>query len=101
MTKEQYKKDTPLISMHEDEREGAWDDAFAKEEGIILEFDLSLYTGKLQSLADKHIYNIDGREFVKTKIELRPGDKVVFAPFENLEGGHYAKIISVIDLKTA
>ena len=31
-------KDKPIVSMTKEEREEVWDDAYAKEEGIIIEF---------------------------------------------------------------
>ena len=36
-----------------------------------------------------------GRELLRTKIALRSGDKVLFAPFEDPEGKDYARIIRV------
>jgi hypothetical protein len=43
-------KDKPFISMSREEREKFWDDAFVKEEGIILELNLESHTGKVRSL---------------------------------------------------
>ncbi len=94
------RKDKPITSMSKEEREEAWDDVFAKEEGIIIEFDMNINTGKVRSEEDGATYMIDSREFVKTKIELRAGDKVLFAPFESKEGGDYARLIKIIDLNT-
>ncbi len=37
------RKDKPLTSMSKEEREEVWDDVFAKEEGIIIEFDIYGY----------------------------------------------------------
>ena len=78
MAKEQNHKERPLVSMTREEREEMWDDVFVKEEGIILAFDSDLNTGKIKSIADGQIYSIDGRELLRTKIELRAGDKVFF-----------------------
>jgi hypothetical protein len=78
---------------------GRWDDIYLKEEGIVIEFDFDSKTGKIKSLKDNNIYNIDSRELVRTKIELRPGDKVLFAPFEDSDGNDYARVIRIIDLK--
>jgi len=92
-------KDIPLISMSEDEREEAWDNLFIKEEGIIIEFNQETKTGKIKSLKDGNIYNIDSRESIKAKIELRSGDKVLFAPMEDPEGEDYARVIRIVDFK--
>jgi hypothetical protein len=75
------RKDKPLTSMSKEEREEVWDDVYVKEEGIIIEFDMNTNTGKVRSVEDGATYIIDSRELVKTKIELRSGDKVLFAPF--------------------
>ncbi len=93
-------KDKPIISMSKEEREEVWDEVFAKEEGIIIEFDMNSSTGKVRSEEDGATYLIDKSELVKTKIELRSGDKVLFAPFEDKEGGDYARIIKIIALDT-
>ena len=92
-------KDIPLISMSEDEREEAWDNLFIKEEGSIIEFNQETKTGKIKSLKDGNIYNIDSRESIKAKIELRSGDKVLFAPMEDPEGEDYARVIRIVDFK--
>lgn len=86
--------------MKGEEREEVWDEAYAKEEGIILEFDSDSNTGKIKSFLDDSIYTIDSRELLRTKIELRPGDKVLFAPFEDRDGSDYAREISIIELNT-
>ncbi|HTZ18062.1 MAG TPA: hypothetical protein VMB78_06435, partial [Dissulfurispiraceae bacterium] len=62
MAKEEDKKDPPLVSLTQEEREEVWDDIFLKEEGIILEFDSDLNVGKIRSIADGQVYAIDGRE---------------------------------------
>lgn len=85
--------------MNETEREELWDNLYIKEEGIILEFNPDLNTGKVKSLSDGSIYRIDSRELIRTKIELRPGDKVLFAPFESPDGDDYARIIRIIELE--
>jgi len=38
--------------MSQEEKEAVWDDAYAKEEGIILEFNLEKHSGKVRSLLD-------------------------------------------------
>lgn len=85
--------------MTKEEREQAWDELYEKEEGTILDFDHETNTGKIQSLQDDSIYSIDSRELVRTKIELRPGDKVLFAPIEDRDGEDYARIIRIVELK--
>jgi len=80
MAKEKDKVNRPIVSTKGEEREEVWDEAYIKEEGIILEFDSDLNTGKIKSLLDDSIYSIDSRELIRTKIELRAGDKVYFAP---------------------
>ncbi len=98
MAKEKDKKEPPLVNLTAEEREEVWDDTFVKEEGIILEFDSDLNIGKIRSIADGQVYEIDGRELVRTKIELRTGDKVLFAPVEDPEGNDYARVIRIIEL---
>jgi len=83
-------KNIPIISMSENEREEAWDNLFIKEEGSIIEFNQETKTGKIKSLKDGNIYSINSRELIKTKIELRSGDKILFAPMEDPEGEDYA-----------
>ena len=84
--------------MSHDEKESVWDDAYVKEEGIIVEFNPKSKTGKIRSLADGNIYKIDDRELVRTKIELHSGDKVFFSPFEDSEGDDFARIVRIIEL---
>jgi hypothetical protein len=96
MAKKKDGKDLPIIDMSKEEREEAWDDLFIKEEGIILEFNPNLKTGKIKSLDDGGIYDIDSRELLRTNIELTPGDKVLFAPFEDPEGKDYSRVIRII-----
>ncbi len=98
MSKMKKKKERPLLSMTEEEREQAWDNIFIKEQGIIVEFEPDSNTGKVRSLENDVIYSIDSRELVRTRIELRPKDKVFFAPFEDPDGKDYARIISIIEL---
>lgn len=86
--------------MNKEEREDVWDDVYVKEEGIVLEFDSQSNTGKIKSLRDDSVYKIDSRELVRTRIELHPGDKVLFAPFEDPEGNDFARIIRIVNLKT-
>ena len=86
--------------MNKEEREEVWDDVYVKEEGMVLEFDSKTNTGKIKSLRDSNVYKIDSRELVRTKIELQPGDKVLFAPFEDPDGNDFARIIRIIELKT-
>jgi hypothetical protein len=94
------KKDQPIISMNKEEREDVWDDVYVKEEGIVLEFDSELNTGKIKSLRDDSVYKIDSRELIRTRIELRSGDKVLFAPFEDPDVNDFARVIRIIELKT-
>jgi len=63
--------------MSNEEREEAWDEAYAKEEGIITEFNLDSQTGKVRSLVNGAEYKIDGRKLVWTKMELYAGDNSV------------------------
>jgi hypothetical protein len=98
MGKDKDKKDLPIISFNKEELEDIWDDIYIKEEGIVLEFDFDSKTGRIKSLKDDNIYNIDSRELVRTKIELRPGDKVLFAPFEDPDGNDYARIIRIVEI---
>lgn len=93
-------KDKPIVSMSKEEREEVWDEVYAKEEGVIIEFDPVTNTGKVRSLADGNMYNIDGRELVRTKFELHCGDKVLFAPIEDTEGEDFARIIRIVLLKS-
>ncbi|MDA8173499.1 MAG: hypothetical protein M0018_02785 [Nitrospiraceae bacterium] len=99
VAKKKGKKDRPMISLTKEEREEVWDDTFAGEEGMVLEFDFNSNTGRIKSLADGNIYNIDSRELVRTRIELKPGDKVLFAPFEDPSGKDYARVIRIIELQ--
>ncbi len=92
------RKDKPIVSMTKEEREEVWDDTYAKEEGIITEFNLDTHTGKVRSLLDNAEYKIDGRELVRTKIELHAGDKILFAPMEDPDGDDYVRIIRIIEL---
>jgi hypothetical protein len=94
------KKDKPIVSMKKEEREEVWDEAYVKEDGIVLEFNLDTRMGKVRSLRDGGEYKIDGRELVRTKIELHAGDKILFAPIEDPDGNDYARIIRIIELNT-
>lgn len=66
--------------MSKEEREDVWDDAYAKEPGVVLEFNMDTQTGKIRLLSDGAEYKIDYRELVRTNIEFHAGDKVLFAP---------------------
>jgi hypothetical protein len=98
MAKKKEKKETPIVSMDREEREEAWDELYIKEEGVVLEFNPDTNTGKIKSLSDDGVYEIDGRELLRTRIELRPGDKVLFAPVEDVDGAHYGRVIRIIQL---
>jgi len=100
MARKKDKEDRPIVSMSGEEREEVWDDIYLKEEGIVLEFDPDSNTGKIKSLSDGGIYEIDSRELIRTKIELRPGDKALFAPVEDPEGSDFARIIRIVELNT-
>lgn len=100
MTKRKGKKERPIVSVDREKREEMWDDLYIKEEGVVLEFDPGSNTGKVKSISDDAIYAIDGRELLRTRIELRPGDKVLFAPIEDATGEDFARIISIIELNT-
>jgi hypothetical protein len=91
-------RDEPIRAMSNEERESVWDDAYVKEEGIVLEFNLETHSGKVRSLLDGGEYKIDSRELVRTKIELHAGDKILFVPIEDPEGDDYARIIRIIEL---
>lgn len=91
-------KDKPITSMSKEEREEFWDDVYAKEEGIILEFNIDDQVGRIRSLQDAKEYKIDNRELIRTKIELQAGDKVLFAPVEDADGDDYARIVRIIEL---
>lgn len=80
MSKDKDKKSRPIVSMDKEDREEIWDEAYLKAEGIVIEFNADTNTGKVKSLSDNSTYNIDSRELIRTRIELRPGDKVLFAP---------------------
>jgi hypothetical protein len=54
--------------------------------------------GKIRSLADGQAYVIDDRALAQTKVELKAGDKVLFAPFEDPDGKDYAKVLRIIEL---
>ena len=98
MPSKEENKDCPITSLGSEEREELWDDLYLKEEGVIVEFDPKSHTGKVKSVRDDSLYLIDGRELVKTRIELRPGDKVLFAPIEDPDGADYARVIRIIEL---
>ena len=91
-------KDKPVVSISNEEREEVWDDAYAKEKGVVLEFNVETQAGKVRSLQDNAEYKIDGRELVRTKIELHTGDKILFAPIGSPDGDDYARIVSIIEL---
>lgn len=85
--------------MSSGERENFWDNIYEKEEGIVLEFDMDSKSGTLKSISDGSIYMIDGRETVNTKSALWPGDKVLFAPFDDPRGGDFARVVRIIELE--
>ena len=99
MTKKREKKERPIISLNSEEREEVWDDLYIKAEGVVLEFDPDSNTGKIKSLTADGVYQIDSRELLRTRIELRPGDKVLFAPVEDASGTDYARVIRIVELK--
>lgn len=99
MAKEKDKKEQPIVSMNEEQRENVWDDVYVKEEGIVLEFNSESNSGKIKSLSDNSVYNIDSRELIRTRIELQSGDRVLFAPFEDPDGNDFARIIRILELK--
>ena len=99
MTKKKGKKERPIISLNSEEREEVWDDLYIKEEGVVLEFDPDSNTGKIKSLTDDAAYQIDSRELLRTRIELRPGDKVLFVPIEDADGTDYARVIRIVELQ--
>jgi hypothetical protein len=100
MTKKKEKEERRIVSMDREEREEVWDDLYLKEEGVIIEFDPGSNAGKVKSISDDAIYKIDGRELLRTRIELRTGDKVLFAPIEDATGEDFARIIRIIELNT-
>jgi hypothetical protein len=99
MTKRKGKKERPIISLNSEEREEVWDDLYIKEEGVVLEFDPDSNTGKIKSLTADAAYQIDSRELLRTRIELRRGDKVLFVPIEDADGSDYARVIRIVELK--
>jgi hypothetical protein len=100
MDEKKDKKEPPIVSFNKEEAEEHWDDIYLKEKGVVIEYDFDTKTGKIQSVSDHSIYTIDFRELVRTKIELNPGDKVLFAPFEDPDGNDYARVIRIIELNT-
>jgi hypothetical protein len=69
MAKKKEKKEIPIVSMDREKREEAWDELYIKEEGVVLEFNPDSNTGKIKSLSDDGVYEIDGRELLRTRIE--------------------------------
>jgi hypothetical protein len=100
MGKKKTDKERPLVSMDREEREEVWDDLYVKEEGVILKFDPESNTGALRSLSDGSVHQIDSREQLRTKSELRPGDRVLFAPIEDADGTGFARVVRIIELST-
>jgi hypothetical protein len=92
------KDDQPIVGLSEEDQELFWDEMLAKEKGVILEFDFNTKKGKIRSLADEAVYAIDDRALAQTKVDLKAGDKVLFAPFEDPDGKDYAKVMSIIEL---
>lgn len=48
MPKNKSKKPRPIVSMDKKDREELWDEAYLKEEGIVLEFNPDTNTGKIK-----------------------------------------------------
>lgn len=94
------KDDQPIAGLSEEDQDIFWDEMLAKEEGVILEFDFNTKKGNIRSLADEVVYAIDDRALAQTKVELKAGDKVVFAPFEDPDGNDYAKVMRIIELSS-
>jgi len=92
------KDDQPIIGLSEEDQDIFWDEMLAKEEGVILEFDFDTKKGKIRSLADEAVYVIDDWALSQTRVELKAGDKVLFAPFEDPDGKDYAKVMSILEL---
>ena len=92
------KDNQPIVGLSEEDQELFWDEMYLKEEGVILEFDFDSKKGNIRSLADGAVYVIDDRALAQTKVELKAGDKVLFAPFEDSDGNDYAKVMSIIEL---
>lgn len=99
MAKKKEKKERPIISLNSEEREEIWDDLYIKEEGVVIEFDPDSNTGKIKSLTAASVYQIDSRELLRTRIELRSGDKILFAPIEDADGSDFARVIRIVELK--
>lgn len=89
--------DQPIIGLSKEDRDVFFDEVFAKEEGIVLKFDFETKTGMIRSLADTNVYSIDSRALAQTKVELKAGDKVLFAPFEDPDGKDYGKVLRIIE----
>lgn len=98
MIEKKEEKERSIVSMDNEIREEVWDDLYLKEEGVIIEFDPASNIGKVKSISDNAIYEIDGRELLRTRIDLRPGDKVLFAPIEDASLKDFARIIRIIEL---
>lgn len=98
MTEKREEKGLPIVNLTAEEREEVWDEIYLKEEGVVVEFDPVSNTGKVKSLSDDAIYVIDGRELLRTKIQLKPGGKVLFAPIEDADGTDYARIVNIIEI---
>lgn len=52
--------------MNKEDREELWDEAYLKEEGVVLEFNRDTNTGKIKSLSDNSTYSIDSRELINS-----------------------------------
>jgi len=92
------KDNQPIVGLSEEDQELFWDEMLAKEEGMILEFDFNTKKGKIRSLTDGAVYAIDDRALAQTKVELKAGDKVLFAPFEDPDGNDYARVMRILEL---
>jgi len=91
------KKEKPIVSMSKVERKKMWDELLIKEDGIIIEYNPAVMTGKVRSVKDDHIYQIYSSGLLKMKIELHIGEKVLFAPIDDSEGKKdFARVMKII-----
>lgn len=65
---------------------------------VILENDFNTKKCKIRSCADEVVHVIDDRALAQTKVELKAGDKVLFAPFEDTDGKDCARVLRIIEL---
>lgn len=98
MTKNNDKKELPIVSMTEAEREGVWDELFVKEEGLVLEFDPNSNTGKVKSLDDNSVYDID--RWVPNRVEPQEHNRFRFwGVIDELES-HVLRVVTLEDKNT-